>query len=87
MSLSPTTPEIRSLYVYMDMDLKCLDCEQVNKNSSFVLRERHENSRGGVTIFQSLHCPICDSQKHEIVSGSSIKYYINGNDNEKEKID
>ncbi len=60
----------------MDMDLKCLDCDHVGVNSSFVVKFKNEYSEGGLTIYSSLHCPMCDSEKNEIVNGSSIKYYI-----------
>ena len=69
----------------MDMDLKCLDCDYAGVNSSFIVKFQNEYSEGGLTIYSSLHCPMCDSEKNEIVNGSSIKYYINGNNKEKEE--
>ncbi len=60
-------PEIRSFYLYVDMDFKCLNCEQISKFSSFVRKFKNEYSEGGLTIYQSLHCPHCDSERYELV--------------------
>lgn len=59
----PPVPEIKSLYIHMNMDLKCNICAYVGINTSYSIKDD-----------KVLHCPNCDHVHYSIVPNSSLKY-------------